>query len=60
MTNYEYLKSTTFEKAAKALCEILQDVEIAGDLSDVCKICPVSHYCKPGHNGFIDWLKEER
>lgn len=59
MTNYEYLKSTTFEKAAKALCEIMQDID-PDDVSHVCKLCPVEHHCYPGHNGFIDWLKEER
>lgn len=60
MTNYEFLKSVPVEKVAKALCIMIQDVEADGTVADVCKICPAEHYCKPGHNGFIDWLREER
>lgn len=60
MTNYEFLKSVPVEKLAKALCELMQESEVNGSVEDICKICPAEHYCKPGHNGFIDWLKEEK
>lgn len=59
MTKYEYLKNTTFENAAKFLCELVQDVDMDGNITDLCERCPATRYCYSGHNGFIDWLKED-
>ena len=59
MTNYEYMKNTTFENTAKFLCLIVQEVDVEGTITDLCEMCPATQYCYEGHNGFLDWLKEE-
>ncbi len=60
MDRYLYLKNANTEQMANFLCEIVQDVEIEGELpTDICNICPATGYCRSGHNGFIDWLKED-
>lgn len=59
MDRYLYLKNVNTEKMAKVLCEIVQNVDMEGTIEDLCERCPATQYCYGGHNGFIDWLKEE-
>ena len=61
MDRYLYLKNVNTEKMAKVLCGIVQDIELReASITDICNICPATNYCRSGHNGFIDWLKEEK
>ena len=67
MTRQEQFKTAPIEEVAQALCDMIGDYawtmeEIADDLAvfpHQCKACPAYKSCKPGHNGFIDWLQEE-
>lgn len=58
MTRYEYLKNTTFENVAEFLCQIV-DYSTPEDKANMCDSCIASATCKKGHNGFMDWLKED-
>ena len=60
MDRYLYLKNANTEQMAEELCDIVQAVELKGELpEDVCNLCPATDYCRQGHNGFIEWLKED-
>ena len=48
MTNLEYIRTLSEDELAKILCNMTE-----------CYKCLARDYCISGHNGFIDWLKEE-
>ncbi len=52
-TNAEKIRTMNDENLAKFLCNICKDFDI-----DSCIGCVAYSYCKPGHNGMIDWLKQ--
>lgn len=56
MTRLERFKASDVEEAAKLICHIVQD---SSQTDDFCDTCVASKFCRKGHNGFIDWLKEE-
>jgi len=58
MNRYLYLKNVNTEKVANFLCDMIEKMDTV-DNQDNCDCCPASDYCHSGHNGFIDWLKEE-
>ena len=61
MTNYEYLKNINIEQLSHFLCD---QTELEGTKSfpegDVCESCPMYGRCFENHNGWLDWLKEEK
>ena len=67
MTRLETLRTADEKDVAQIFCDLIGDYawtmeEIADDLAvfpHQCKACPAYKSCKPGHNGFIDWLQEE-
>lgn len=65
MTRYEYIKSLSVEDLANFLSSISQaTIYTALNTEDVehenCLGCIAYDYCKPGHNGMVDWLTEEQ
>ena len=60
MTRYEYLKSASIEDMAEMLCQITDNTSVEDETcDDTCGRCLAYKYCKPQHNGFLDWLQEE-
>ena len=67
MTREEYIKQASKEDLAQTLCNLIQDYgwmleEVAEGnavFPHTCTACPAKGGCKPGNNGFIDWLEEE-
>ena len=51
MTNADRIRSLSDEELADFLCDI------SGGES--CTYCVANDLCHNGHNGMIDWLKEE-
>lgn len=53
-TNGDRIRRMKDEELAAFLCNIstIHDGEW-------CDPCIASSHCRPGHNGFLDWLKEE-
>ena len=49
MTNAEKIRQMTDEELAEWLCEITED----------CPACIASKYCRRGHTGTFDWVKQE-
>lgn len=49
MTNLEYIRTCSKEELVRFFC----------DLSD-CSDCVARDHCHTGHNGFIDWLDEDK
>ena len=54
MTRYEYMKNIGLEKLAQFLCDMMDSNYPGG-----CGSCPAEEHCSFGHNGFIEWLKQE-
>ena len=60
MTQREYMQTASDEDLADLLCYVITNTLERADADiDTCKACPASRWCRKGHNGFIDWLKEE-
>ena len=53
-TNGDYIRRMTDEEMAKFLCNISVNPG-----RGMCELCIASSNCRAGHNGFLDWLKEE-
>ena len=54
-TNADYLRSISDDELAKILCAMVSPPNKAVN----CGICIAADYCRMGHTGFIDWLKQE-
>lgn len=67
MTREDIFRNGTKEEIARILCDMIQEYAwVAEEISDPlvvypheCRPCPARKYCKPGHQGFIEWLEEE-
>ena len=62
MTRLEALQDQ--ERAAEILCDIVYETVWRAEVATkkglyLCTSCPAQEWCREGHNGFIDWLKEE-
>lgn len=53
-TNADSIRRMNDDELAALLCNISVKPE-----QGMCELCIASLYCRPGHNGFQDWLKEE-
>lgn len=52
MTNADRIRAMSDKALAEFLCHFRSD-DIA-----TCSGCKSEHYCRPGHNGMIDWLQQ--
>ena len=59
MDRYLMLKNANVPQMAQLLCNMITDMPF-DDLPEACNYCPATAYCKPGHNGMVDWLTEEQ
>ena len=53
-TNADSIRRMTDDELAKFLCNIAVNPG-----RGMCELCIAASNCRPGHNGFRDWLKEE-
>mgnify|MGYP004651498131 CR=1 FL=1 len=53
-TNGDRIRRMTDEELAKFLCNIAVNPG-----RGMCELCIAASNCRAGHNGFLDWLKEE-
>ena len=65
MTNLEFIQTCNKKQLAEFLCGIMDDIDydVKQDLGielDSCKYCMAYKYCYRGHNGFLNWLSQER
>lgn len=54
VTKGDRIRNMTDDELAKFLCNIAVNPG-----QGMCELCIASKYCRAGHNGFLDWLKEE-
>lgn len=60
MTNRDKLNSMTDEELSDFFCKAMEDIaDKTKDNDWCCDLCPVTHICKKGHNGFLAWLKSD-
>lgn len=52
MTNADRIRAMSDEELAEFLCHFRSDD------AATCSGCKSEHYCRPGHNGMIDWLQQ--
>lgn len=52
-TNGDRIRRMTDEELAALLCDISSHLE-----EGRCELCIAAPYCRAGHTGFLDWLKE--
>ena len=48
-------KTMTLEELAMAICHNISGAEASGCFDGSC---PAEEYCRHGHNGMIDWLRQ--
>ena len=53
-TNGDNLRSMTDEDLAEFLCHAVSPSGVIN-----CSSCEAQGFCKMGHNGWLDWLKQE-
>ena len=58
MTRYEYMKNVGLEKLSGFLCDMIDQLDLPDNVLN-CEICPAQENCVCGHNGFMEWLKQE-
>ena len=51
-SNADRIRAMTDEELAQFLCE-------THVFEGACSGCIANEYCKPGHNGMFEWLREE-
>lgn len=54
VTNADRIRRMNDDELAALLCDISSQPE-----EWRCELCIAALYCRAGHNGFLDWLKEE-
>ena len=52
MTNADRIRAMSDKELAEFLCHFRSDDAVT------CSGCKSEHYCRPGHNGMIDWLQQ--
>ena len=53
-TNADRIRSMTDEDLAEFLCHAVSPSGVIN-----CSSCEAQGFCKMGHNGWLDWLKQE-
>ena len=53
MTNEDRIRSMTDEELAEFMCHNVSNGTVN------CAFCAAAEFCRMGHNGWLDWLKEE-
>lgn len=51
-TNADRIRAMSDKELAEFLCHFRSDD------AATCSGCKSEHYCRPGHNGMIDWLQQ--
>lgn len=57
MTRYEAIKQMSMRDMREFLCDLW--LLCCSDEVEGCEICPMQHHCKPGRNGWVDFLNGE-
>lgn len=52
-SNSDRIRRMTDEELAEFMCHNVSNGTVN------CAFCAVAEFCRMGHNGWIDWLKEE-
>lgn len=58
MTRYEAIKNMDEQDMREFLCDLWL-LSSDPNTASACELCPMQHYCRPGHNGWEDFLAEE-
>ena len=53
MTRADRLRSMTDEELAEFMCHNVSNGTVN------CTFCAVAEFCRMGHNGWLEWLKQE-
>lgn len=53
MTKADLVRAMSDEKLAEFMCHNVSNGMVN------CTFCAASEFCRMGHNGWIDWLKQE-
>ena len=57
-TRFEQIKEMDIQQMTKFLCNFTEAILDSADIDNICDYCPAEKYCKVGHTGYVDWLKE--
>ena len=52
-TNADRIRAMTDEELAEFMCHNVSNGTVN------CSFCAAAEFCRMGHNGWLDWLKEE-
>ena len=53
ITNADRIRSMTDEELAEFICHNVSNGTVN------CAFCAAAEFCRMGHNGWLDWLREE-
>ena len=53
-TNGDFILSMSDEELAEFMCHNVSNGTVN------CAFCGAAEFCRMGHNGWLDWLKQER
>lgn len=53
ITNADRIRAMSDEELAEFMCHNVSNGTVN------CAFCAVAEFCRMGHNGWLDWLKEE-
>jgi len=53
ITNADRIRAMTDEELAEFMCHNVSNGTVN------CAFCGAAEFCRMGHNGWLDWLKEE-
>lgn len=53
-TNADKIRAMSDEELAEFMCHSVSPNGVAN-----CSACEAAEFCRMGHNGYLDWLKEE-
>lgn len=53
VTNADRIRSMSDEDLAEFMCHNVSNGKVN------CAFCAAAEFCRTGHNGWLDWLKEE-
>jgi len=53
MTNGDRIRSMSDEELAELMCHNVSNGTVN------CAFCAAAEFCRMGHNGWLDWLKQE-
>lgn len=52
-TNYDRIHAMSVEELAEFMCHNVSNGTVN------CAFCATAEFCRMGHNGWLDWLKQE-